>query len=257
MTKVQLELNKHIAQLIIESPPANALSSSLLDDLEEQLNRIEEEETIKAIVVRGEGRFFSAGADIKGFTSLQNTDEFVSMSERGQKLFDRIENLSIPVIAAIHGGAFGGGLELAMACHIRLVSENAKLGLPEITLGIIPGYAGTQRLPRYVGNAKAYEMMLTGEPITGQEALSLGLVNRVVSEEELIPEAIKLAEKIAEKSKPAINQIMHLVNFSKTEHFTQGVREEAISFSKVFGTEDAKEGIQAFLDKRKPVFQDK
>lgn len=254
---VLLEVNNHIAQLTIQSPPANALSSTLLNDLEEQLNRIEEEKTIKAVVVKGEGRFFSAGADIKEFTSLQNSEDSISLSERGQQLLERIENFSIPFIAAIHGAALGGGLELAMSCHIRIVTENAKLGLPEISLGIIPGYAGTQRLPRYVGNAKAYEMMLTGEPITGSEALQFGLVNKVVTEEQLIPVAVKLAEKIASKSKPAINQIMHLVNFSKTERFTEGSREEALSFSKVFGTLDAKEGIQAFLEKRKPEFQDK
>ncbi|WP_231889815.1 enoyl-CoA hydratase [Oceanobacillus sp. Castelsardo] len=257
MEYIQLEIDKNIAQLTIQSPPANALSSTLLSELEGKLNGIEEEQSVKAVVIKGDGKFFSAGADIKEFTSMQNSSDSQTFSNKGQELFNRIENFSIPIISAIHGGAFGGGLELAMACHIRIVTENTKLGLPEITLGIIPGYAGTQRLPRFVGNAKAYEMMLTGEPISGTEAFTFGLVNKVVKEQELISEATKLAEKIASMSKPVINQIMHLVNFSKSELFEKGVQEEAIAFSKVFTNADAKEGVQAFLEKRKPNFQDK
>jgi enoyl-CoA hydratase len=257
LEKIQLEFNENIANLTIQSPPANELSSSLLSELEEKLNRIEEEQSIKAVVIKGDGRFFSAGADIKEFTSMQNSGDSQTFSNKGQTLFSRIENFSIPIIAAIHGGAFGGGLELAMACHIRIVTENSKLGLPEITLGIIPGYAGTQRLPRFVGKAKAYEMILTGEPISGADAYIFGLANKVVKEEELILEATNLAEKITSMSKPVINQIMHLVNFSKSELFEKGVKEEAVAFSKIFTNDDAREGVQAFLEKRKPNFQDK
>ncbi|WP_085991750.1 enoyl-CoA hydratase [Oceanobacillus senegalensis] len=256
MGHIQLEVAKHIAYLTIKSPPANALSSNLLDDLESQLNTIEEDGSIKVIVLHGEGKFFSAGADIKEFTSLNDPSAY-KFAERGQKLFDRLENSSIPVIAAIHGAALGGGLELAMACHMRIVTETAKLGLPEITLGIIPGYAGTQRLPRYVGTSKAYEMILTGKPISGQETLSLGLANKVVKEDDLMKEVNELAKSISSMSKPSINEIMRLLSFQKSEHFEQNVNEEALSFQRVFGTEDAKEGIQAFLEKRKPKFQDK
>ncbi|WP_249870934.1 enoyl-CoA hydratase [Oceanobacillus saliphilus] len=257
MGTVSYEADGAIAYLTIQSPPANALSSKLLSDLSDKLDQIEAENKMKAIVLKGEGRFFSAGADIKEFTNLQNASDYESLSTNGQKIFDRIENFPVPVIAAIHGAALGGGLELAMCCHIRIVTKNAKLGLPELNLGIIPGFAGTQRLPGYVGSAKAYEMILTGEPISGSEAVSLGLANIAVAEEDLIAETMKLAEKIAAKSKPAINHIMHLIPFAKTSQFSEGVSEEAKSFSTVFGSSDAKEGVQAFLEKRKPNFQDK
>lgn len=257
LSTIAYEKNNHVAILTIQKPPANALSSTLIKDIDNKLDEIEADADIKAIVLKGEGKFFSAGADIKEFTALQNASDYQSLSENGQKVFDRIEHFSVPVIAAIHGAALGGGLELAMSCHIRLVTENAKLGLPELTLGIIPGFAGTQRLPQYVGKAKAYEMLLTGTPISGSEAHGYGLANRVVPEDEIFNEALKLAEKIASKSKPTINHIMHLIPFTKSDKFNDGVQEEANAFGEVFGSEDAKEGVQAFLEKRKPNFQDK
>lgn len=257
MSTLSLELDNQIATLTIQSPPANALSSKLLDDLSEKLDEIEKDGTVKAIILKGEGKFFSAGADIKEFTSLQNASDYQSLAEHGQKLFDRIEHFSHPVIAAIHGAALGGGLELAMSCHMRIVSEDAKLGLPEMTLGIIPGFAGTQRLPNYVGTHKAYEMILSGEPITGKEAAILGLANHAVPEEDVFDEALKLANKIAAKSQPAISQVMQLIPFAKTGQFSQGIQKEAEAFGKVFGTEDAREGVQAFIEKRKPEFKDK
>lgn len=257
MGTLAYESQKNVAILTIQSPPANALSSNLLHDLGEKLDEIENDNTIKAIVLHGEGKFFSAGADIKEFTSLQNASDYQALAEKGQELFNRIEHFPIPVIAAIHGAALGGGLELSMACHIRIVTENAKLGLPELTLGIIPGFAGTQRLPQYVGTAKAYEMILSGQPISGIEAKALGLANQAVKEEEVFEVATKLAETIAEKSKPTISNIMELIPYSKTEQFSRGVHEEAKAFGKIFGSEDAKEGVQAFIEKRKPNFQDK
>ncbi len=163
----------------------------------------------------------------------------------------------IPVIAAIHGAALGGGLELAMACHIRIGAENAKFGLPETTLGIIPGFAGTQRLPRFVGAAKAYEMILSGQPIKGEEAKANGLLNQAVDEEAVFDTAYSLAENIAAKSRVSINAVMKLVPYAKTEQFQQGVQEEAKAFADIFGSEDAKEGVQAFIEKRKPEFKDK
>ncbi|SFD59240.1 short chain enoyl-CoA hydratase [Lentibacillus persicus] len=257
MGTLNYEVKDNVAVLTIQSPPANALSSALLNDLTEKLDEIETDNTVKAVVLNGEGKFFSAGADIKEFTSLQEASDFKALAERGQKLFDRVENFSIPVIAAIHGAALGGGLELAMACHIRIVSEEAKLGLPEVTLGIIPGFAGTQRLPHYVGTAKAYEMILTGKPISGKEANEAGLANQTVQEGAVFDTAFKLAETIAVKSKLTINAVMDLIPYAKTEQFSQGVTKEADTFSGIFGSEDAKEGIQAFIDKRKPNFQDK
>lgn len=257
MSVVSLEINDHIATLTIESPPANALSTTLINDLDSQLNKIEEDGTAKAVIIKGEGRFFSAGADIKEFTTVQDSADFSSVGTNGQTLFERIEKFSVPFIAAIHGAALGGGLELAMACHIRIVTENAQLGLPEINLGIIPGFAGTQRLPQLVGKAKAYEMILTGEPITGVEASQIGLANYAVNEEELLNKAKELAEKFASKSKPSISKIMELVPYATYASFTEGVEREATAFTEVFGTEDAKEGVQAFIEKRKPNFKDR
>ncbi|MEW9675456.1 enoyl-CoA hydratase [Lentibacillus sp. L22] len=257
MGALTYEVTNHVAILTIQSPPANALSVSVLDELSEKLDEIEKDKTIKVVVLTGKGKFFSAGANVKEFSSFQQISEYQSFSEKGQHLFERIEHFGIPFIAAIHGAAVGGGLELAMACHMRIAAENAKLGLPELTLGIIPGFAGTQRLPRYVGTAKAYEMILSSEPISGKEALSFGLVNRVVDENAVVTESIKLAEKIASKGKLTIDRIMKLIPYSVTESFTDGMNAEAKAFSEVFDSEDAKEGVSAFLKKRKPNFQDK
>ncbi|WP_047981656.1 enoyl-CoA hydratase [Ornithinibacillus contaminans] len=256
MSAIGYELNGQVGTLTIKSPPANALSSNLLNALSEKLDEIEQESLAKVIILKGDGRFFSAGADIKEFTSLQEASDYQALAEYGQKLFERIEQFSIPVIAAIHGAALGGGMELALACHIRIATENAKLGLPELTLGIIPGFAGTQRLPQHVGTAKAYEMILTGEPISATDAYHFGLVNQLTSEEELDEVALTLATKIAAKSRPAINRVMQLLPYAKTAQFATGVQKEAEAFGEIFGSEDAKEGIQAFLEKRKPNFRD-
>lgn len=256
MSTIALEVKDHIASLTIQSPPANALSTTLLKDLDEALTEIENDTTVKAVILKGEGRFFSAGADIKEFTSLQAASDYEALARNGQEIFERVEKFHIPIIAAIHGAALGGGLELAMACHIRIVADSAKLGLPELNLGIIPGFAGTQRLPQLVGNAKAYEMILTGEPITGSEAASLGLANHAVAEDELVSTAQKLAEKIVAKSKPTIEKVMELVPYAKYASFSAGVVAEAAAFREVFSTEDAKEGVQAFIEKRSPNFKD-
>lgn len=257
MSMLQYELDNQIGLITIKSPPANALSTTLLNELDQLLDKIEEEQVAKVIVIKGDGRFFSAGADVKEFTNLQEASDFKVLAEGGQKVFERIENSSIPFIAAIHGAALGGGLELALSCHIRIVTEKAKLGLPELSLGIIPGFAGTQRLPRYVGMAKAYEMILTSVPITGRDAYTWRLANKVTSEDDLLDEAMNLAKQIAAKSKPSIERIMKLIPYAKTSRFANGVEQEAILFSEVFGSEDAKEGIQAFLEKRQPQFKDK
>lgn len=256
MSTVSLNINNHIATLTIQSPPANALSTVLLNDLAHQLNEVENNEAVKAIILKGDGRFFSAGADIKEFTSLQDASDYEAVARNGQQLFERIEKFSVPVIAAIHGAALGGGLELAMACHIRIVTESAQLGLPELNLGIIPGFAGTQRLPQLVGNSKAYELILTGDPITGVEAGQIGLANQVVADDELFNYAESLAQKIVAKSKPTIEKVMQLVPYAKYSSFSAGVVAEAKAFGEVFGNEDAKEGIKAFIEKRKPNFKD-
>lgn len=257
MGKITFKKVKNVAKITIDSPPANALSSAIIQEIDQTLDEIEKDDSIKAVVLHGEGRFFSAGADIKEFTEVNHPDQFSELSAKGQEVFQRIEDFSIPVIAAIHGAALGGGLELAMACSIRIVSESATLGLPELTLGLIPGFAGTQRLPKLVGAAKAYEMILTGEPIKGKEAFALGLANQVVKNESVLEEALNLAQKIAEKSKPTIEKTMELIAYAKAGKFKEGAKREAKAFGVIFGTEDAKEGISAFLEKRKPNFKDK
>lgn len=256
MSTLNVQKENHVATITIESPPANALSSAILQDLSSEMDQIEKDASIKAILLKGEGKFFSAGADIKEFTSFQQASDYEALASKGQQLFHRIENFHIPVIAAIHGAALGGGLELAMSCHIRYVTHEAKIGLPELNLGIIPGFAGTQRLPRYVGAAKAYEMTLTGVPISGEEAAHYGLANKSFSEEELFPAAEKLAQTIAAKSGPTIHHVMKLIPYAHTSQLEEGVKKEATAFGEVFGNDDAKEGIQAFIEKRKPQFND-
>jgi enoyl-CoA hydratase len=246
-----------VATITIQRPPANALSSNLLKELSAVLDEVESNDDIRVILIHGEGKFFSAGADIKEFTAVQTGEDFSKLAEYGQNLFERIETFSKPIIAVIHGAALGGGLELAMACHLRLVSENAKLGLPELQLGIIPGFAGTQRLPRYVGIAKAAEMMFTSEPITGTEAVQYGLANQAYPESELLDNAYRIAKKIAKKSPISLKAAIELLNCAKTEEYYRGVKKEAELFGKVFATEDAQEGIRAFIEKREPSFKGK
>ena len=257
MEHIKFEKEDQIAIITINNPPANALARYIFEQLSNTFDMIEQDDLIKVVVVKGEGKFFSAGADIKEFTTVEDSSEFQALAEKTQLLYDRIEQLSIPVIAAIHGAALGGGLELALSCHIRYATENAKLGLPEVNLGIIPGFAGTQRLPQIVGTAKAFEMILSGKPINGKEAYHIGLVNQVVKEEELMEKVIELAKTIASKSKLSINQIMRLVPYTKQAKLSEGASAEAKAFGEIFSSNDAKEGIQAFMEKRKPNFSNR
>lgn len=257
MNYFTVQVDQKIATIILNRPPANALASDVLKELSLVLDEVEANEDVRVLLFKGEGRFFSAGADIKEFTEVESEQGFKEIAQRGQHVFNRIENFSKPVIAAIHGAALGGGLELAMACHIRLASENAKLGLPELSLGIVPGFAGSQRLPRLVGMPKAAEMMFTSEPITGKVAAALGLVNHAYPEEILFDEANKLAQKIAAKSPISLKAVIELLQYSKAALFEQGVEKEADFFGSVFVSEDAKEGVSAFLEKRSPEFKGK
>lgn len=251
------QVEEGVAIATISRPPANALSQGLIKDVDAFLDAVEQDEAVRVIVLHGEGRFFSAGADIKEFTGVSSGDEFAGLANNGQVVFERLETFAKPVIAAIHGAALGGGLELAMGCHMRFVTESAKLGLPELQLGIIPGFAGTQRLPRYVGVAKAAEMMFTSEPISGTEAVQWGLANRAFSDEDLLPKTLEIAKKIAKKSPIALKAAIQMLQYSKSPSFHEGVAAEAESFGTVFVSADAKEGIQAFIEKREPVFTGK
>ncbi|MFJ5621824.1 enoyl-CoA hydratase [Peribacillus loiseleuriae] len=250
-------IENHVALVTIQRAPANALSSNLIKEISQLLDELETNEAVRVVLLHGEGRFFSAGADIKEFTTVSSGEAFTELSRNGQEVFEKIERYSKPVIAAIHGAALGGGLELAMACHIRLVTENAKLGLPELQLGLVPGFGGTQRLTRYVGVAKAAEMLFTSEAITGIEAVQYGLANHAYSDEELLPKAKELAEKVAQKSPLALKAAIDLLNDAKPESFYKGIENEAESFGTIFVSEDAQEGISAFIEKRAAVFKGK
>ncbi|MFB5662931.1 enoyl-CoA hydratase [Alteribacillus sp. HJP-4] len=257
MEFLELAKENHVAEVTLKRPPANALSRGVLEELSLVLKGCEEDEEVRVILLYGDGKFFAAGADIKEFTKVKDGTEFSELARLGQSIFDHLEALSKPVIAAVHGAALGGGLELAMACHLRLAAEDAKLGLPELTLGLVPGFAGSQRLPELVGRPKAAEMLLTGEPVSGAAAERIGLVNRTYPAEQLLDEAKKLAGKIAAKSTVNVKMIIELLQYAKHSRFSEGTDKEAQLFGKAFESEDGKEGIHAFLEKRKPEFKNR
>ena len=247
--------NNKIAQVTINRPnKLNALNSATIHELSDAFKDLEDDEDVNVIVLTGSGdKAFVAGADISEFAHF-SVDEGGGLARKGQEmLFNLIENLSTPVIAAINGFALGGGLELAMACHFRIASENAKMGLPEVSLGVIPGYGGTQRLPQLVGKGKAMEMIMTATMIPADEALSCGLVNHVTTQQELLPLAEKIAGKIMRNSSVAISAAIRAVN-ANFEDGVNGFDIEIEEFGECFGTNDFKEGTTAFLEKRKPNF---
>lgn len=250
-------IDEGVAVVSINRPPANALCKALIQEIDGLLDEVEKDENVRVIVLHGEGRFFSAGADIKEFLSVTSGEEFTGLATNGQDVFERLETFSKPVIAAVHGAALGGGLELAMSCHMRFVTEKAKLGLPELQLGIIPGFAGTQRLPRYVGVAKAAEMLFTSEPISGLDAVKWGLANNAFSEEDLLPKTLEIAKKAAKKSPIVLKATIEMLQYAKPASYYEGVKAEAASFGSIFTSADAKEGIQAFIEKREPLFSGK
>lgn len=255
MNFLSYKMDGTVAVTTINRAPANALANELIQEIDALLDLFENDDKVRVIVLHGHGKFFSAGADIKEFTSISTGEEFSKLAGAGQKVFERLENFKKPVIAAIHGAALGGGLELAMACHIRIVTENAKLGMPELQLGLIPGFAGTQRLPRYVGVARAAEMILTSEPISGEEAAQYGLANKAYAEDEMLPKALELAQKISQKSPVAMAAALKMLQFTKHDSYYNGVEAESNAFGEVFVSKDAKEGIEAFIEKRLPIFK--
>lgn len=235
----------------------NALNRETIQELHKAFKALDAEKKIKVIIITGNGKkAFVAGADIAEFAHF-SIKEGAKLAKKGQKtLFDFVENLSTPVIAAINGFALGGGLELAMACHFRVASQNAKMGLPEVSLGVIPGYGGTQRLPQLVGKGKAMELIMTAGMIDAEHALENGLVNYVVPQEELMMFCKKIAGKIANNSSVAIAHAIKAINagFKGT---TNGYASEIEAFGTCFGTADFKEGTTAFLEKRKADFPGK
>ena len=235
----------------------NALNAQTLDELRRAILGLRRDDAIRVVILTGGGeKSFVAGADINEL-AVQSPTGGRDHALAGQHVFDLIENLGKPVIAAINGYALGGGCELAMACTIRIAADTAKLGQPEINLGIIPGYAGTQRLTRLVGRGAALEMLLTGEQISAAEALRLGLVNRVVTAANLLGEARKLAQTLASKPPVAMRFIIDAVNTGLQMSFREAAIHEATLFGLVSSTEDMREGTRAFLEKRKPEFKGK
>ena len=246
-----------LAKITINRPnKLNALNRETIKELHEAFKAMEKEEDIKVIILTGSGeKAFVAGADISEFADF-SVKEGGKLAAEGQKLlFDFVENLSKPVIAAVNGFALGGGLELAMACHFRVASDNARMGLPEVSLGVIPGYGGTQRLPQLVGKGRAMELIMTAGMINAEKALQYGLVNHVVPQEELMPLCEKLASQISKNSPVAIGHAIKAVNTGFKN--TDGYSAEIEAFGKCFGTADFKEGTTAFLEKRKADFPGK
>jgi enoyl-CoA hydratase len=235
----------------------NALNVRVKSELRELFEKIKDDPAIDCVIVTGAGeKAFVAGTDIKELTEL-NTESGKLFASGGQAVFDLIENLGKPVIAAVNGYALGGGCELALACHLRIASENAKFGQPEVNLGIIPGYGGTQRLARLVGKGKATEMILTGDQVDAAEALRIGLVNKVVPLADLTAAAETLAQKILSKGQVAIRLSLEALNMAQETTLTEGLSVEASLFGVGCGSEDFKEGTKAFLEKRKPHFTNK
>lgn len=253
---ILVEKENQLAIITINRPSKlNALNKATIEELHKALKEIESNKEIRAIIFTGSGeKAFIAGADIAEFADF-NSSEGSQLAAKGQELlFDYIQNFPKPVLAAINGFALGGGLELAMACSFRIASENAKMGLPEVSLGLIPGYGGTQRLPQLIGKGRALEMIMTATMIDAETAKNYGLVNHVTSEKELLDFTKDLAKKIIKNAPLAIGKAIKSVNANFKEGIN-GFHEEIKNFGDCFATADFKEGTTAFLEKRKPDFK--
>lgn len=251
------KIEEGVALVTLNHPPVNALTPELLTELNVTFDSLAKDETVKAVVLTGAGRFFVAGADIRVLASIPSSVEGQEMARHGQAILSKIENCEIPVIAAINGACLGGGLELAMCCHIRLAAEGARLGQPEINLGIMPGFGGTQRLPRLIGRSKALELILTGEPISAREAMNLGLVSQVVPIDDLLRQAQGLARTMAAKGQVALRASLRAIRQGSALNLSDGLDLEARLFGTLCDTEDRKEGTAAFLEKRQPRFKNR
>ena len=253
LNSTQLIIENNIALIkICREKQLNALNQAVLDELSLVLNDVQINSSVKAVIITGQGeKSFVAGADIKEFQNFSK-EEGRLLAQNGQhNVFDKIENFSKPVIAAINGYALGGGLELALSCHIRVASENAKLGFPECSLGLIPGYGGTQRLGQIVGKGFAFEMILTGKMIDVNRAKNIGLVNQISQLESLIEDAKKIAKSCIKNSPKALSAAIKCINKS---FYTDGYELEIKEFSELFENDEFKEGVLAFLEKRRPNF---
>jgi len=254
---ITTELSEKILTITINRPDKmNALNMQLLGEIDNAFDEVYENDDVRAVIITGSGaKAFAAGADIAEFANFTSA-QAKEMSANGHRIFNKIESSPKPVIAAVNGFALGGGFELAACCHMRVASENAKFGTPEVTLGVIPGYGGTQRMIRHIGYGKGIELLMTADMINAEEAHRLGLVNYVTTLEELLPKCKQILQKIISKSPLVIDQVIACANAytSKTE---DGFELEIDEFSRCFSTEDFKEGTDAFLNKRKAEFKGK
>ncbi len=272
---IDLEMDNGIAIIYINNPPMNVLCTELLSELHEVLESLEEDDDLRTVVVTGKGRAFVAGADINEMKEMSFDDAW-QFAELGQGALSRLEELPVPVIAAVNGFALGGGTELALACDIRISSEAAKFGQPEVNLGVIPGFGGTQRLVRCIGPGKAKELIYTGDIIGADKAYDIGLVQHLVrgykldengeqvkdekerpvqDNEPVLEAAMKMASKIAGKGPMAIRKAKIAINEGADLPLYEGLELEAELFSELFDTKDQKEGMDAFIEKRKPDFK--
>ncbi|NIN68550.1 MAG: hypothetical protein GTO63_28365 [Anaerolineae bacterium] len=255
---VKLAKEDRVAIITIDNPPVNMISQPVVSDLQSALEEAWADDEVKAIVITGGGQMvFMAGADINVILDLKTPGEAKEIVMQVHELFQTIENSPKPIIAAINGHCLGAGNELAMSCHMRIANNRAMFGQPEIGLGIIPGFGGTQRLPRLVGKGKALELILTGDRITGAEAASIGLVNKAVPGTEVMKTAVGLAKKITSFGRPSITAAVEAINKGLAVSLPEAVEIEADKFSSLVETEDMREGLSAFLEKRQPKFQDK
>lgn len=254
---VHLETRKGIAIVTIDNPPMNVLSSRVLKELEEVYTQISNDSSIVVVILTGTGRAFMAGADIKELPTWlgMKKEDLKALNRESHKVLNHIADLSKPTIAMLNGITFGGGLELALTCDVMIAEEQARIGLPEVKLGLFPEGGGTQRLPRLIGAAKAKELMFLGEPLTALEAFEIGIVNHVAEAGMGMEKALALAEKIANYSLQALSKIKKSVNKGMDKTIQQGLELELDLFAEVFATKDVEEGVQAFIEKRSPSFK--
>jgi enoyl-CoA hydratase len=249
---LKISIIDRIATVTISRPAVlNALNSGFFTELNHFLDDLEPRDDVRVLVITGEGKAFVAGADISEMSGM-NPEQAFAFSKSGQDTFDRLESLRIPVIAAVNGYALGGGCELAMACDFRIASKLAKFGQPEMNLGLIPGYAGTQRLPRIAGPGNALYLILTAETISAEDALRMGLVQKITEPEALMEEVMKLAARIASNGSLALPVAKELIRKGRELHFGQACNSEAEGFSMLFDKPATREGMKAFIEKRKP-----
>ncbi|MBS1259297.1 MAG: putative enoyl-CoA hydratase [Candidatus Scalindua arabica] len=248
---ITCDIENYIAILQIDNPPANELSSKVINELSNTLDLLAERKDVKVIIITGKGRFFCTGVDINEIAEIKSTEDSQEFRLRGRRLVNKMLNSQKPLIAAINNVCLGGGLELAMACHIRVATVNARLGLPEITFGILPGFGGIRLLKGLVGRGKAIEMILTGEKVLAKDIKEFGLVNHVVSGNKLIPETKAIAEAIAEKGFIAASSALRMTMHDCIKGFEKEPKAESTVFDKIYETEDWRERVSEFLEKRK------